>query len=414
MEGKTVFVDGALPGESVLMQYSSVRGKFDEGYVKEVLSRSADRVKPPCEFFEICGGCSLQHMSSEAQIEFKQSILKEHFEHFGNVQPETWLEPLQLDTLGYRKKARLGIRFVTKKDSCLVGFREKRSNFLAEIESCAVLMPKVSELIVPLRNLIGSMDAKQSTPQIELAAGDDALAFVVRHMEPLSEQDKEKWLNFAEENDIHLYFQPKGPDTVHKVWPNDNNDRLHYQLPDFDVELAFHPMDFTQVNTSVNRAMVSLAIDLLELNGEERVLDLFCGLGNFTIPLAKKSKAVIGVEGVDSMVKRGYENAKRNNLENVDFYQADLQQDFSEKEWAKEGFDKILIDPPRSGALDVVQYLPKFGASRVVYVSCNPSTLARDAGVLKEQGYRLVKAGVMDMFPHTAHVESIAVFERNN
>lgn len=412
IDGKTVFVDGALPGEDVRMKYAAVHGKYDEGYVIDVLKASADRVKPPCDHFEQCGGCSLQHMSNEAQINFKQSILAEHFQHFGQIEPEEWLPPLQADTLGYRKKARLGVRFVSKKDSCLVGFREKRSNFLAEIERCPVLIKQVDNLILPLRELIGSMDAKQSTPQIELAAGDDKLAFVVRHMEPLSDSDQTQWIEFAKQHGIELYFQPKGPDTVHKVWPVDQYQRLSYQLPDFNIELKFHPMDFTQVNASINQKMVKLAIDLLEPQANDRVLDLFCGLGNFTIPLATCSGQVVGVEGVESMVKRGYENAKHNALTNVDFYAADLQKDFSDKSWAREGFNKILIDPPRSGALDVVQYLPKFGASRIVYVSCNPATLARDAGIMKEHGYRLTKAGVMDMFPHTAHVESIAVFEK--
>ena len=412
IEGKTVFVDGALPGERVMMKYAMTRGKFDEGYAIEVLEAADNRVSAPCQHFDMCGGCSLQHMDSEAQIEFKQSILAEHFKHFGDIEPDSWLPPLQADTLGYRKKARLGVRWVSKKESCLVGFREKRSNFLAEIESCEVLYDKVSDLIMPLRELIGGMDAKQSTPQIELAAGDDKLAFVIRHMEAMTDADNAKWLDFAQQNDIDLYYQSKGPKTVHKVWPEDNNERLSYQLPEFNVELNFHPMDFTQVNSSINRKMVSLALSLLEPEKNERVLDLFCGLGNFTIPLATIADKVIGVEGVETMVERGYENAKHNNLTNVDFYQADLQQDFSEKSWAKEGFDKILIDPPRSGAKDVVEYLPKFGAKRIVYVSCNPATLARDAGIMKQQGYHLTKAGVMDMFPHTAHVESIAVFEK--
>ncbi|MEE4244962.1 MAG: 23S rRNA (uracil(1939)-C(5))-methyltransferase RlmD [Kangiellaceae bacterium] len=412
IDGKTVFVDGALPGETVSMKYAAVHGKYDEGYVERVIEASDDRVEPACEHFALCGGCSLQHMANAAQIEFKQSILAEHFQHFGQLEPEQWLPPLQADTLGYRKKARLGVRYVTKKQSCLVGFREKRSNFITEIESCPVLISQVSDLIMPLRKMIGAMDAKQSTPQIELAAGDTGLAFVVRHMEPLSESDQNQWIEFAKTHQVELYFQPKGPTTVNKVYPQDDNQRLQYRLDDFSVELNFHPMDFTQVNSSINQKMVSLAIDLLDLQHNETVLDLFCGLGNFTIPLATKAHHVIGVEGVETMVKRGYENASHNNLSNIDFYACDLQKDFSEQPWAKQGFDKILIDPPRSGALDVVEYIDKFNAKKIVYVSCNPATLARDAGVLKQKGYRLVSAGVMDMFPHTAHVESIALFDK--
>ncbi len=411
LDGKTLFIDGALPGEEVEMRYAAVHAKFDEGYAVNVIKASESRVEPKCQHFEMCGGCSLQHMDSSAQIQFKESILKEHFEHFGKLKPDNWLPALQADTFGYRKKARLGARWVSKKNDCLVGFREKRSNFLTEISHCPVLIEQVDNLIMPLRTLIASLDSKQSTPQIEVAAGDNELALVVRHMEPLSNSDQQKWLEFAKQHHFSLYYQPKGPDTVHKIWPEDGNARLTYSLSAFAVELAFHPMDFTQVNASINQKMVELAIDLLEPQKNEKVLDLFCGLGNFTIPLATKAQAVIGVEGGQAMVDRGYENAKRNNLSNVDFYQADLQTDFSHFEWAKEGFDKILIDPPRSGALDVVNYVAKFGAKRIVYVSCNPATLARDAGVLKEKGYRLTKAGVMDMFPHTAHVESIAVFE---
>ncbi|MCO7223891.1 23S rRNA (uracil(1939)-C(5))-methyltransferase RlmD [Pleionea sp. CnH1-48] len=412
IDGKTVFVDNALPGEKIMMKYARVSSKFDEGYSEEILEPSESRIEPACSNFEICGGCSLQHMSSADQISFKQSILAEHFNHFGGIEPNEWLEPLQADTLGYRKKARLGAKYVMKKETCLVGFREKRSSFLAEISDCPVLVKSVDRLIMPLRELIGSLDSRQSTPQIEIAVGDKQTALVVRHMEPLSDGDQAAWMAFAKEHEVELYFQPKGPTTVHKVLPEGSEERLTYRLDDFDVELRFHPMDFTQVNASINQKMVKLAIELLAPEPGDKVLDLFCGLGNFTIPLATQCDHVVGVEGVDTMVERGYENASHNQLSNVDFYQADLQKDFSDKEWAKDGFDKILIDPPRSGALDVVQYLPKFGAKRIVYVSCNPATLARDAGVMKEHGYKLLQAGVMDMFPHTAHVESIAVFEK--
>ncbi len=412
LEGKTIFVEGALPGETVTAEYVAVHNQYDEMRVKEVLVASIERVQPDCQFVDRCGGCRLQHMAPSAQIALKESILEEQFEHIGQVNPQTWLEPMTALSQGYRKKARLGVKFVTKKDKCLVGFREKQGRFLAEIDTCTILHIKVSKLLEPLQKMIATMDAKLTIPQIEVAMGDEQLAFIVRHLKALSEDDTTQWITFAKKHDIQLYFQPKGPDTVHKVWPEDNYERLSYCLPEFDLELLFHPLDFTQINSEINQKMVALAIHLLEPQSNERVLDLFCGLGNFTLPLATRSKEVVGVEGVDAMVKRGYENAQHNGIEQVHFYQTDLQKDFSDEPWASQGFDKILIDPPRSGALDVVNYIHKFNARKIVYVSCNPATLARDAGVLKTQGYQLTQSGVMDMFPHTAHVESIAVFEK--
>ncbi len=416
-DGKTQFVDAALPGEQVMAQYVERRAKFDELKTIEVLQASPDRVTPPCKHAEMCGGCSLQHMDSDAQITFKQSVLAEHFRHFGNLEPEQWMPPMRGPTQGYRGKARLGVRYVSKREEVLVGFREKRSAFIADIESCYILDARLGNKLMALRKLVAGLSIYRALPQFEVAIGDEQVALVVRHMEPLTEDDLQQLKTFGREQGFDVYLQPKGPNTVHKLWPEGGEDRLYYSLPVSEsataeqVRLAFHPMDFTQVNAEINRQMVPRALDWLDLQPEDRVLDLFCGLGNFTMPLAKRAGHVIGVEGDEAMVKRGRENATLNGLENVEFYGANLQADFTQEAWAKEGFDKILIDPPRSGALDVVNYLPAFGARRLVYVSCNPATLARDAGVLVEKGYRLVKAGVMDMFPHTAHVESIALFE---
>jgi len=431
LDGKTQFIDAALPGETVMAQYIEQRSKFDELKTTEVLTASDQRVTPPCAHAQICGGCSLQHMTSEAQISFKQSVLKEQFEHFGNLAPEQWIDPMAGPTLGYRGKARLGVRYVTKRDEVLVGFREKRNSFIADIEQCEVLDPRVGHKLMALRALVTSLSVYQSLPQFEVAMGDDTVALVVRHMNPLLDDDLEKLTAFAQTNDMTIYLQPGGPATVHKLWPSSSEesdevpgdkpseDRLYYRLPivnpkngKAEVTLAFHPMDFTQVNADINQKMVTRTLDWLDIQEDDRVLDLFCGLGNFTIPLATKAKHVIGVEGDDAMVIRGKENAQLNQLDNVEFYGANLQADFTKADWAQEGFDKILIDPPRSGALDVVNYLTNFGAKRIVYVSCNPATLARDAGVIVEKGYRMVKAGVMDMFPHTTHVESIALFEK--
>jgi len=417
-DGKILFVDGALPGEKVMAKVVSTRSKFDELRTLEVLEAAPDRQMPPCEFADLCGGCSLQHMSSDAQIRFKEDTLREQFAHFGGIEPEEWIEPLRPDSnLGYRRKARMGVRYVKARESVLVGFREKRNSFLTDIDRCVVLDPRIGERIVPLRELLHSMDAYARIPQVEVACGDDTAAMVFRNMDDLSGGDREKLIAFGQAHDLHVYLQPKGPDTVHRIWPESTdrvNERLSYRLDAFDLTMKFHPMDFTQVNAGINKAMVNRAVDWLDVQPGERVLDLFCGLGNFTLPLARKGAQVIGVEGDDAMVARGRENAELNGLTNVAFHGADLHGDFTGQSWAKEGFDKILIDPPRSGAEEICKYLTAFNARRIVYVSCNPATLARDAGVMARNGYRLVRAGVMDMFPHTTHVESIALFEQDS
>jgi 23S rRNA (uracil1939-C5)-methyltransferase len=353
-------------------------------------------------------------MSGDAQIQFKEQTLREHFAHFGGIEPEEWVAPMRSDTLGYRRKARLGVKYVPARESVLVGFREKRNSFLTDIDRCVVLDPRIGECIMPLRELLHGLEAFRRIPQVEVACGDDAAALVFRNMDELSESDREALIGFGRAHDLHIYLQPKGPDTVHRIWPDLGPERLTYRLEEFDLEMAFHPMDFTQVNAELNSNMVHRAIDWLDVQPDERVLDLFCGLGNFTLPLARKAGQAVGVEGDESMVVRGRENAGLNQLSNVTFHGADLQADFTRQPWAGEGFDKILIDPPRSGAQEICEYLTAFGARRVLYVSCNPATLARDAGVMVRNGYRLVRAGVMDMFPHTTHVESMALFERKD
>jgi len=417
-EGKTQFVDGALPGETVMAKMVGTRSRFDELRTLEVLEAAPDRQQPPCEFADLCGGCSLQHMSPDAQIRFKENTLREHFAHFGGIEPELWVEPMRSpDSLGYRRKARLGVRYVKARESVLVGFREKRNSFLTDIDQCIVLDPRIGERIIPLRELLHDLAAFNRIPQVEVACGDEAAAMVFRNMDDLVPEDREKLIRFGQAHDLHIYLQPKGPDTVHRIWPESSGhdaERLSYRMDEFDLTMQFHPMDFTQVNAGINRDMVHRAVEWLDVQPGERVLDLFCGLGNFTLPLARKGGQVVGVEGDDAMVVRGRENARLNELDNVEFFGADLHGDFTGQSWAKEGFDKILIDPPRSGAEDICKYLTAFGASRIVYVSCNPATLARDAGVMARNGYRLVRAGVMDMFPHTTHVESIALFERDS
>ncbi|MEP1214572.1 MAG: 23S rRNA (uracil(1939)-C(5))-methyltransferase RlmD [Marinobacter sp.] len=412
--GKAQFVDGALPGEMVMAKVISSRSKFDELRTVEVLEGGDARITPPCEFADLCGGCSLQHMDSDAQIRFKEDTLREHFAHFGGIEPEEWVPPMRSPALGYRRKARLGVKYVPARESVLVGFREKRNSFLTDIDRCVVLDPRIGDRITSLREMLHGLEAYRRIPQVEVACGDHAAAMVFRNMDPLSEADTAALVRFGQAHELHIYLQPKGPDTVHRIWPESGEERLSYQMEEFDLTMKFHPMDFTQVNAGINRTMVHRAVEWLDIKPDERVLDLFCGLGNFTLPLARHAAQVVGVEGDDSMVVRGRENAERNGLSNVAFHGADLQADFTEQPWAAEGFDKILIDPPRSGAQEVCEYLTAFGARRIVYVSCNPATLARDAGVMVRNGYRLVRAGVMDMFPHTTHVESMAMFERVN
>jgi 23S rRNA (uracil1939-C5)-methyltransferase len=300
---------------------------------------------------------------------------------------------------------------VVKREQILVGFREKNSHFLADIDQCEVLEKSVGHALQQLRTIVHSLAAYQTIPQIEVAIGDEQVVLLFRHLEPLIPDDQQKLISFVKTHGFELYLQPGNAQSVHKIWPEGGEDRLVYRLDEFNLDMRFHPTDFTQVNPHINRKMLSLAVDMLDPQPTDRVLDLFCGLGNFTLPLARRSGHVVGVEGDDAMVVRGRENAQFNALTNVTFYGADLTQDFTQAPWAQEGFDKILLDPPRSGALEIVQYLPKFKAKRLVYVSCNPATLARDAGELVKNGYKLKKAGVMDMFPHTTHVESIALFE---
>jgi len=412
LDGKTTFIDNALPGEQVFFQYTFMRRRFDEGRAVEVLDPSPHRVTPPCAHSLICGGCSLQHMHPEVQIERKQAVLAEQLDHFGGLRPERWLEPLTGPLTGYRGKARLGVKYVEAKGKTLVGFREKRNSLIADLDQCEVLIPEVGHRLRALRGLIDGLDGRRRLPQIEVAQGDDAVALVFRHLDPLSQADQDKLVAFCREHDFQCYLQPGNESTVHRVWPEEGEERLYYRHAEADVEMAFHPADFTQVNAEINRSMVPLALELLEVQAHHQVLDLFCGLGNFTIPAARQAAGVVGVEASDAMVRRGYENARRNGLENLAFHAWDLSREPQGQPWARQRYERVLLDPPRSGALEMVRMMPHFGAEKLVYVSCNPATLARDAGELVARGYRLSDAGVMDMFPHTAHVESIAVFDR--
>ncbi len=412
IEGKATFIDFALPGERVLFQYTKQSSKYDEGRAVEVLQSSEDRVEPPCEHFGVCGGCSLQHMHVDAQIQAKQQALLNHFQQLAKVQPETVLEPLRGPVLGYRYKARLGVKYVAKKGKVLVGFREKANSFLADLHSCKVLHPSVGEKLTQLGDLIFGLDAKQTIPQIEVAVSEAETSLIFRHLEELSTHDRDALIKFAKQEDMQIFLQSAGPDSIVPLWP-EKPEPLHYLLENHDVRIEFQPSDFTQVNPVINQQMVDRALDFLELSKDDKVLDLFCGLGNFTFPMARQAEHVTGVEGVEVMVSKARDNAALNDINNVEFHAADLSSDLKGYPWLNQHYDKILLDPPRSGAMEMLKYLGKLNAKRIVYVSCHPATLARDTNALvNDYGYNLTSAGVMDMFPHTAHVESIAVFDK--
>lgn len=411
VEGKAVFIEGALPGEKVMITLQRRHKSYDEAQADQVLEAAPERVEPRCPHFGVCGGCSLQHMEASTQIHAKQQVLLENLQHIGRVVPEQVLAPLTGPHWGYRRRARLGVKYVRKKGKALVGFREKQGRYLADLTRCEVLHPAVGTRLAELAALIGSLDAFEHIPQIEVAAGDDATALVFRNLEELSEADLQRLRTFGLTQGMQIHLQPAGPDSVHLLWPSEAV--LSYRLPEFDVELFFRPTDFTQVNAEMNRRMVHHAIGLLDPQPHERVLDLFCGIGNFTLPLARCSAEVAGVEGDGALIERAWSNAQHNGIANVHFGVADLAMEAGTPPWDAQAFDKVLLDPPRTGAAAILGSVAATGAGRVVYVSCNPATLARDAGVLvREHGFRLVSAGVMDMFPHTAHVESIALFER--
>jgi len=412
VDGKAVFVTGALAGERVRMRFSGKHRHYDEATVEEVLHASPDRVVPRCAHFGVCGGCALQHLDPAAQIAAKQRTLLEILERIGKVGPQTVLPPLTYTPWGYRRKARLSVKFVEKKGRVLVGFRESNGRYVADIRTCDVLHPAVGSRIAQIAALIETLDAKREIPQIEVAAGDDLVALVFRHLHPLSERDRVALREFAQTQQLGVFLQPGGIDSVAPLWPE--NAALSFRLPAYDVELAFRPLDFVQVNAGLNRRMIDLAIGLLDPQPHERVLDLFCGLGNFTLPLARRAAQVTGVEGEAGLVRRAGENAQHNAIANAQFFSADLAADQRAAPWAKADYELLFIDPPRSGAEAVLDYLPKRGVRRVVYVSCHPGSLARDAGTLvNRHGFVMKSAGVMDMFPHTAHVDSIALFERD-
>jgi 23S rRNA (uracil1939-C5)-methyltransferase len=404
-EGKVVFVEGALPGEEIDFQVLKKKSSFEIGRLTRVLGGTSSRQLPRCPHFGVCGGCSLQHTDARTQMAAKQRWLEENLARIGKVEPETLLPIVYGEEWGYRRRARLGARYVPKKDGALVGFREKRSSYIADMRECHVLPPHVSALLVPLRSLVESLSIRARLPQIEVAVGDNATVLVVRHLDPLTEADEALFRDFSENFSIDVWLQAGGPSSAKPFHPPASE--LYYDLPEFGVRLHFGPTDFTQVNFGVNRILVARAVRLLDPQPGERIADLFCGLGNFSLPLARRGAQVSGFEGSRELVELARRNAAANRLD-VRFEAKDLF-----KHALGGPFDKLLIDPPREGAMHVVKSLPAEWPRRIVYVSCDPATLSRDAGVLVHtQGFRLAAAGVVNMFPHTAHVESIALFDR--
>ncbi len=414
VDDRIIFIDQALVGERVLFKYTRVTKNIAEGRAVEILQSSDLRVEPKCIAFEMCGGCSLQHMSSAAQIDLKQAMFLEQLKH-NEVVPDEVLAPLLGPEYGYRHKARLGVRYVHKKEKVLVGFRERNSSFITDTERCEVLHPSVGEIIDELAQCISQLEEKRTIPQIEVAVGDNQTVLVFRHLEVLSDSDRQILTDFCKQKSLVCYLQAGKPDDLELLYPQ-QVEPLYYQLPTRmgELKIEFQPSDFTQVNPEINKRMVSNAIEYLDLNKTDVVLDLFSGLGNFSLAMAGQCKQVTGVEGSLVMVKKARDNAVLNNIENAEFIYADLYSDeVLTAPWLKQKYDKILLDPPRSGAAAILPSLKKMQAKIIVYVSCHPATLARDASVLvHELGYRLTKAGIMNMFPHTGHVESIAVFEK--
>ena len=443
-DGKVIFIDGALPFELVTANTHRKKNNWEQASLTTIHRESSQRVRPGCPHFGLhagsCGGCKMQHLHMGAQVAVKQRVLEDNLWHLGKVKAQMLLRPIEGPAWGYRYRARLSVRNVIKKGAVLVGFHERKSRYVADMQQCPVLPPHVDAMLMPLRALIAGMDARDTCPQIELACGDTVTALVLRHLEPLSDADIARLRDFAAEHQVQWWLQPKGPDTVKLL--DEGGEQLSYALPDFGITMPFKPTDFTQVNPHINRVLVSRALRLLDVKPDERVIDWFCGLGNFTLPLATQAREVLGIEGSEALVARSRENYELNQVQAQKsrplaatyFVARNLFEMTPEMLVADGAADKWLVDPPREGAFALIQALAdveqaRIGAEgagplpagaegwtppqRIVYVSCNPATLARDAGLLVHSaGYRCVAAGMVNMFPHTAHVESIAVFER--
>ncbi|MCV2365310.1 23S rRNA (uracil(1939)-C(5))-methyltransferase RlmD [Paucibacter sp. DJ1R-11] len=427
-DGKVVFIEGALPGEQVQVSTGRKKNAWEQGTMTAMRRESSQRVTPGCPHFGLhpgaCGGCKMQHLHASAQVAVKQRVVEDNLWHLGKVKAEMLLRPIEGPTWGYRYRARFSVRYVPKKGQVLIGFHERKSRYVADMQVCKVVPQRVSDLLMPLRDLIAGMDERDRLPQIELAMGDEVIALVLRNLNPLLEADKTRLRDFAARHEgVQWWLQPKGPDTVHLL--DEGGPELAYRLPEFGVLMPFKPTDFTQVNPHINSVLVGRALRLLDVQSHERVIDWFCGLGNFTLPLATRAREVLGIEGSETLVQRSRENARRNGLEaKTSFVARNLFEMTPELLVADGVADKWLVDPPRDGAFALAKAVADIAQDpslapgwtpprRIVYVSCNPSTLARDAGLLVNvAGYRCTAASAVNMFPHTSHVESIAVFER--
>lgn len=410
-QGQVVFIDGALPGEVVRFHPGRKRRKVRQGALAEILSPSPHRVEPECPYFGTCGGCALQHLDHRAQLEHKHRQLADNLERLAKIEPDEYSAPVAAAPWHYRRKARLGIRYVPKKGGVLVGFRERHKSYITSLDACLVLDRKLSDLLPGLHRLVAGLSCYDKIPQIEVADADNAAALVFRHLEPLTPDDCDHLIRFGRERDVQILLQPGGLDSIHPLHPA-TPEELYYEI-DGNVRIHFEPTDFIQVNGEQNRKLVETALSLLEPGPGDKILDLFCGVGNFTLPIAKRAGQVSGIEGEKRLVQRATDNAARNRLANVRFTTADLYTEDLSGSWIDPSYNKLLLDPPRSGAMEIMKRIPDIAPQRVLYISCNPATLARDAEILvRKHGYRLRRAGILDMFPHTAHVESVALFEQ--
>lgn len=406
LDGKDIFVSGALLNEEVIAKRILYKKDYEYADTVEVLKSSPQRIKPECPVYELCGGCSFQHISTDMQISIKQNWLESLFAE-EKVKPLSWLEPLQDKSWGYRRKARLGVRYVHKKARVLVGFRESRSSFITATDNCKIMHPIIGENLDILGECIGKLSIKKQIPQIEVAIAENNTILIIRHLEELSKEDKSILLDYAKLLSITWYTQSGGLDSIK---PLDDKVDLLYSLPEHNIDINFLASDFTQVNFALNRKMIKLALSLLELKQNDNIIDFFCGIGNFTLAISMYVNEVVGIELDSGLINRAKLNAKCNNIKNAYFYQADLSKDVNLDFLKNKKYNKVLIDPARTGAQEIIEILPKLAIERIVYVSCNPKTLARDSYKLITMGYELVKAGIMDMFPQTAHIESIALF----
>ncbi len=413
VDGRVIFVDGGLPGERVEFQYTEMKRDFAAAKAVRILAASPLRREPKCEYFGLCGGCSLQHVDPERQIDIKQRILEDQFRRIGHLENVPFWPPIRGPLWGYRHKARLGVKYVAKKQRALVGFREKAGRWITDMGHCEILHPRVGKQLAGIAALVDSLSIRDRIPQIEVAVGDEGCVLVFRNLAEASADDRLRLQNFGRSHDFTIYLQPRGPDSLIPV--DEQGSRiLSYGLPGHDVTFYFEALQFTQVNIDINRQLVGRALELLAPGPSDRVIDLFCGIGNFTLPISRYVEWVVGIEGSRHLVEQAETNARLNRIGNVSFQVADLTTDPAHEDWCKESYTMAVLDPSRAGAEEILKYFPRWGVERIVYISCNPATLARDAAILSgELGYRFEGAGVMDMFPQTSHMESIALFNRD-